>query len=367
MIIYIIALMLSLFFVFISKKIESKKIRILLCFFSAIPFFLVSAIRYDVGTDYLFRYVNDYDVLVNGGKVDNLEIGFKLLVKLCILLKSNYQLIFIISSLIITLFVFYTIYRDSNNAMLSILLYFVGAFFFQSLNMIRQYISISIILFSYKYFLDGKWIKWIGFVVLAAFFHTTSLIFAIINIMIYAINKLLHKDILLNKKIVFALIILLFIAKPFIKNIINFLLSMTRFDVYINSSYNQGDLQIIPFIINLLLYIGMMYIYKKRKDKVTKVDYFFILMQIVALIFVTLGNISYLSIRLVYYFSIFQIISIPHFLTNLKNIYNSKYNIICTVLIILMFSSSLVWTHVLHTTDEILPYKTIFNKEYEFK
>lgn len=367
MIIYILMLAISIFFAFLSKKVKNRKLHILIAIMAALPFAIVSSIRYDVGTDYLYRYVNDYNVLLKGGDVTNLEIGFKLLDKFCILITDNYQLVFALTSLIITAFIFYTIYRDSKNVMLSIALYFIGAFFFQSLNMTRQYIAISMIFYSYKYFLKGNWIKWGVFSILASMFHTTSLIATFIFIISYLLKKIIKKDIFANEKIVLVLIAILFFGEPLIRNLINFLLVQTRFKVYVGSNYDYGDLQIIPFIINLLLYIGMIYIVKKKNEEINDTDRFFITVQAIALIFVTLGKTSFLSIRLVYYFSIFQIISIPYFLKYVKNIFEKKTYIISTIIVVMIFSATVVWTHVLHTSDEILPYKTIFNKKYEFK
>lgn len=367
MIIYILMILMSLTFAFISKKSPNKKLNILFGIISAVPFAFVSAIRYDVGTDYLYRYVNDYNMLLNNKDVNNLEIGFKLLDKLCILITDNYQLLFIITTIIITSFIFYTIYRDSKNTVLSILLYFLGAFFFQSLNMVRQYISISIILFSYKYFLDKNWIKWCICIISAVLFHTTSLVFAVITLILYFIKKIFKKDILTNEKVVFIFVTIIFLGGPALKMLVNFLLAQTRFVVYIGSGYDYGDLQIIPFTINILLYIMMIFIKKKKNTIENTTENFLIDMQAIAIMFICLGRTSFLSLRMAYYFSIFQIISIPYFLDYVKDIFGKKIYKIGVFIIIIIFSVILLWTHVLHNSDEILPYKTIFNKQYEFK
>lgn len=367
MTIYIPMLIISLLFSFLSQKVKSKKVYILMAVMSALPFAIVSSIRYDVGTDYLYRYVNDYNVLLKGGNVKNLEIGFKLLVQFCILITKNYQLLFVLTSCIITAFIFYTIYRESKNVPLSVALYFIGAFFFQSLNMTRQFIAISILLCSYKYFLNKEWIKWSIFVILAVLFHTTSLLLAVANIGTYIISKILKKDIFVNEKLVLILVALLFFCEPILRYLINFLLTQTRFGVYVGSKYDYGDLQIIPFIINLLLYIGMIFILKRKDDEINDTDKFFITMQAISLLFVTLGKTSFLSIRLVYYFSIFQIISIPYFLKYVEKIWGKKVYITSIVIVVMILSLSVTWTHVLHTSDEVLPYKTIFNKKYKFK
>lgn len=366
MTIYIPMLIISLFFTFLSKKVKNRKVYIGLAIASALPFAIVSSIRYDVGTDYLYRYVNDYNTLLKGADVKNLEIGFKLLVQFCILITKNYQLLFVLTSCVITAFIFYTIYRDSRNVTLSVTLYFIGAFFFQSLNMTRQYIALAILLFSYNFFLEKKIVKWCIFVLLATLFHTTSLLFAIINIGIWIVMKKLKKDICLNEKIVLILVAVLFFGEPILRHLINFFLILTRFGVYVGSEYDYGDLQVIPFIINLLLYIGMMFIIK-RKEEINNTDRFFIIMQATSLLFITLGKTSFLSIRLAYYFSIFQIISIPHFFDYVKKIWGQKVYLVLVLIIVSILSVSVTWTHVLHTSDEILPYKTIFNKNYEFK
>ncbi len=196
-------------------------------------------------------------------------------------------------------------------------------------------------------------------------FHTTSIVFAISSIVLILIDKITGKDICINWKLVLIIIIGLFFLEPLIKNIIYFVLKITRFKTYIGSQFDHGDLQIIQFIINLLLYIGMIIIIN-NKD-INNLDKFFVNMQVLSLIFLILGKTTVLSVRLVYYFSIFQLISIPYFTNYIKTIWNNKKRIIAICVIIMIFSSSLVWTHILHTSDEILPYKTIFNKNYEFK
>jgi len=73
MIIYILMLLISLLFSFVAKKTENTKSRKILAVTSAIPFAIVSAIRYDVGTDYLYRYASNFNVLLKGRDISNLE------------------------------------------------------------------------------------------------------------------------------------------------------------------------------------------------------------------------------------------------------------------------------------------------------
>lgn len=362
MLVYIIMLVLSVILSMVAQKYKNnKKIYVLFAIFSAIPFIIVTAIRYDVGTDYFYRYIYDYNLLQAGQKVTNLEIGFKFIHKIALLL-NNSQLIFVISAIFITSFIFFTIYRDSKNPITSIILYFIGAFFFQSLNMVRQYMAMSVILCSYKYIINREWIKFSICMITSILFHVTSIIFIAIILLIYLINKIMKKNIHVDIRIVIPLILLLVLCEPVIRNLIYFVLSGTRFKTYINSIYDHGDLQIIPFTINLTLYLWMIYITKKYKNNdISKIN-FFINMQIFALICIALGKTSMLALRLAYYFSIFQIISIPYFLNKIKKISKKEYMAYLTIIVII-FSSSLLWTHVIHNADEVLPYKTIYTKD----
>lgn len=88
MIIYIIMLALSILFAYVSTKVETRKEKIISITLSILPFILVSGIRYDVGTDYLYRYLPNYLIFVHGGFISSLE-------------KPRYVIIFIILVLIL--------------------------------------------------------------------------------------------------------------------------------------------------------------------------------------------------------------------------------------------------------------------------
>ena len=363
MIVYLLMLMISIFFASFIKRKKSinDKVAIVL---SAIPFFIVSAIRYDVGTDYMFRYTRDYMHILANIKVDDLEIGFKFLYKICVFTKSS-QSIFIITSLITTYFIFKSIYRNSKNIKLSILLYFIGAYFFQSLNITREYMSISLCFFSYKYLIDEKYIKWTIFSILALSFHNISIVFIFLSLMVYIYNKFFGKSKwILNYKYAVLTIIFIFVFGPIIKNSIFSFISFTRFSVYIDSQYDYGDLQIISFIINSFVYIFILYAFN-QKENLNNEDKFYICIQFLGVIFIAIGRYIYLSNRVSYYFTIFQILSIPYALSILKNKIKFKNYKLLKSLIIISYVLSISWTHIIHNNDEILPYKSIFFENRE--
>lgn len=107
--------------------------------------------------------------------------------------------------------------------------------------------------------------------------------------------------------------------------------------------------------------------------------------QALALIVMILGVCHMLFIRTALYFSIFQVISVPYYIskiptteiiTDLKKITKNKFKFnrlekymkkIVTAVVILCFIFAFTRTNILVNTNEVLPYKTIINKEIEIK
>ena len=85
MYIYIITFLITILLVWLAEnKAKSRKNKIILLILAVVPMFFISAIRYNVGTDYEKRYVADYYTLLEGKNVGNLEIGFKAIDYLCL-------------------------------------------------------------------------------------------------------------------------------------------------------------------------------------------------------------------------------------------------------------------------------------------
>lgn len=378
--VYIIMLLISLLFIYLSEKNRKKSLKIIFYIAAAIPFILVSALRYDVGTDYFYRYVPNYNQMAKGLDVPNLEIGFKLLINLCLIFTKDYQILFAITSIITISLFMYAIYKNSKNKLLSVAIFFLGGFFFQSLNILRQYMAIGIIFFSYRYLLNKKyWIFLIG-VVLAFFIHSTSII-----CLIFFLLK--DREIFgLRNIIIFSLVILI-LGTPII-NIIENALSNTRFNVYFENKYNIGDVKILTLLSSCFLYLFMyaLYIVKKKNDKLTKEDIFYINVEGLTLIFIILSSKFFLFFRIAYYSMIYLIISLPYFIytTDKEDIFNFYIEIIKKFIkkdihvnnkikenftkllftfIIIFFITTISYTNIFHNDEEVLPYKTIFERE----
>ena len=349
---YILMLLFSVVMLLIAQKFKDNKIvKITAYILGALSFFVVSAIRYDVGTDYFYRYAPDYIKLGQGIDVTNLEIGYKAIVSICLLITKDYAIIFAVTSAIIIGLTFYTIYKESPYPVLSVIIYFGTGFFFHSLNLMRQYIAISIVLYSYKYLIKKEYIEFILCIILACLMHSISLVFIIAIL-------LCDREVFDLKRTIIISILLLIFGKYIWHYVIDLIVNHTRFAVYIGSKFDKSKLRIYDIIFNAILYIIIYYLYKHTKEK-GRTEKFFLNMQACSLFFMILASTMYLLFRFSFFFGIFNIISIPYFLE--KSDIDKKKKIAVLVILIITLCGYITKTNIIGNTDEVKPYKTIFN------
>ena len=375
MYIYIITFLITILLIWLAEnKAKSRKIKIILLILAVVPMFFISAIRYNVGTDYEKRYVADYYTLLEGKNVGNLEIGFKAIDYLCLFFTKEPYLLFAITSLIILAIIFEVIYKKSSNRILSIIIFFLGGYFFATLNIIRQYISVAFILLGYQFLMnENKKKAYIGFVIcaiLAFFMHSSSIICFIII--------LLTKKNIMDARWVIPLSILILILNKNIMVILTPIIKNTRFNVYLTGKFTTGELSILQIVENLIIYLAMYFSYyfeKKQGKELDKQGITLLNIQGLALLLTVSGVIHTLFIRMAIYFVAFQIISIPYFFNILqfntitdkinkkfkKNLKTKTVEIIIYSCIVLGFSAMFIYTNILNNDNEVLPYKTIFS------
>lgn len=375
MYIYIITFLITILLIWLAEnKAKSRKNKIILLILAVVPMFFISAIRYNVGTDYEKRYVVDYYTLLEGKNVGNLEIGFKAIDYLCLFFTKEPYLLFVITSLIILAIIFEVIYKKSSNRILSIIIFFLGGYFFATLNIIRQYISVAFILLGYQFLMsENKKKAYIGFVIcaiLAFFMHSSSIICFIII--------LLTKKNIMDARWVIPLSILILILNKNIMVILTPIIKNTRFNVYLTGKFTTGELSILQIVENLIIYLAMYFSYyfeKKQGKELDKQGITLLNIQGLALLLTVSGVIHTLFIRMAIYFVAFQIISIPYFFSILqfntitdkinkkfkKNLKTKTVEIIIYSCIVLGFSAMFIYTNILNNDNEVLPYKTIFS------
>lgn len=371
MIVYIGMLIISLLFTFLFTKTEKKTTKIIYCILAIIPFIVVSSIRYDVGTDYFFRYAPNYDMIRDGENIDSLEPLFVLLIRICLLFSKDYIALFVVTSIIINSLIMLTIFKYSKSPVLSVAIYFLGSFYFQSMNLVRQYVAMAILLIAYRIlFIDKKKYLYIIFIAIATLFHSMSAVFLI--------SLFLENKEIKLKHCLIAIALILLIGGQ-IGNIVDFVVintplnEITNIAKYVRYFKMGGNLSISAITVEIVVYV---YIYimfekiKKKNDMVEKEAIFFLNMQTLTLL-CTIMNIHFgLFFRIALLFSMFQIISIPYFWIKNKDeqLEIFKFTIkngatIITVFVLCIMSARMIFSNVIKGSDEVLPYKTIFEIE----
>lgn len=378
MIVYIVMLLISIIFIFLASKLTKKWQKVICYILASLPFFLVSAFRYGVGTDYGKRYMYSYDVLGKGENRNlNLEPGYIILAKLCLLISTEYYTIFIVTSAIIVGFFMLTIFTKSKNPLLSVIIFLLGGFFFDSLNIMRQYLAMSLVVFGYRFLLGKKryWILYVMCVLLATSLHSTAIIMLVL---LFFPKKMLSSYLWVLPSVVAVLLL-----NENLFTILAMVIEDTRFAQYLTGQFAQGEVSFLFIGENLVFYLFMYYIYRKNKKtgNISSEDILYLNVQACALLAMCAGTCHMLFIRIALYFSVFQVISVPYYISkmpakeiveDIKKITFKKLDLskfekyfqkAMTVLVVLCFIFAFTRTNILVNTNEVVPYRTIFNKE----
>ena len=200
---------------------SSRNTRVLCCLLAALPLFLLSALRWDVGTDTWHTYTPEYLVMMSETRelspeeeqiilndyrrlakrdfgysdeqisaitykdafgffsqtYKHTSPGFQLIEHGLIALNADVQWLYVVTSLIIMAFVFASIYWQSKDMALACLFFVITSNYFLALNIVSQYMAISVCLFACMYAEKQKPLPFFLLVFLAASFHTSALVF----------------------------------------------------------------------------------------------------------------------------------------------------------------------------------------------
>ena len=119
------------------------------------------------------------------------EPGFTLLNYFIAQITDNSQVLIFLCACIINLSFVLFLYRYSNDFTFSLFLYVTGGTYFSSMNVIRQYLAIAIILFGFKYLLTQDLKRFTPFVLIAFLFHKSAVIAFIFYFLTLNLRKVL--------------------------------------------------------------------------------------------------------------------------------------------------------------------------------
>lgn len=338
---FLISIILSIFTFNIEKPFDKKsKKQIFFAILSAIPLISLIAFRYGVGNDY-FSYVEYFN---NSLHIHYLEFGFDLIVTMIRQFTSNSMWMFLVFSIIFIYVIYKSIYEQSYNPTLSILIFLCSPYYFEFFSGMRQMISVSLFLLSIKYIKNRKILPFLIINIIGFLFHTSSIVF-------------LPAFFLYNKKMNFKTAIISFIVillfRSYLAEFINNVVLMTDYSKYFDSSFDNGHFGIVTLIVPLFIYMFSMFFYTNG-DKNYR---FYCNLMFIQVIIVLFQDLIPLITRIGWGFGITQVILIPYSFQYIKSQKNRVY--------IFVFISLLYFIYLYNMRfsggGSLIPYKWIFD------
>lgn len=341
-----------------AKKLMIDKIgfkRSLLCFLSSLPLFLLSALRYGIGTDYFYGYVPIFQT-INSGHIQNTraEKGYVFLNYIVSRFTDDYQWIFVITSALFVFISFYVIGKYSKSTALSLIIWFLSYNYLSSYSMVRQSLSCAMAMLAIPFLYSGKKsdrLKFIIIILCAATIHTSIALFLVL--------ALLEK---FNPGPVFFAVStgVVFAFRYGIFNVVRLALQKMNLYYFNYFSYaTERSTSNYLMLINIIITIIIIYIDYTNRElsqnaewRITK------WLQFIYIILLPLDGVIILVGRVNLIFSFPQFITLTNAVFNHKRVNERKYFIVS---LIALFTVEYLF-YFIGGSYEVFPYVSIFSR-----
>lgn len=348
MVVYWAACLASIAFTWFATHVKHDKEGVsywlLVTFVSAFPLIFISAIRLNVGADYI-PYYKYYLGILNGAGQGRYEFLYYAVNKLIACFHLSAPWIFGFTAALFLMPVYKRIISDSPYPYMSIFLLLGMTYFFFFLNGMRQMIGAAFLLLSIPFIENRKFIPFLALVLIATGFHTTCIVFL-------AVYFLVYMD--LNPKALMAITLAVFVFGQFFANFINsFLSSMDYYSLYLESTFAQRGQGYVVLAMNILLVVFTTVFFQQNNPRF-KIYYN---LQVVALWASALTGKIVLIDRYRMVFGLASIILVP---MTLNGIENKNTRVICSVAVVTLYFIYAMYTVGVQNSNMVLPYQTIF-------
>jgi transmembrane protein EpsG len=298
--------------------------------------FIVSAFRYNVGTDYAHYY---HLFIHKDGMFEHKELGYTSLVNLLSSLDFNPQMMFFLFSLA-TIALFYKsfkyFFKDNDTLFLLSTLLFIPFFFFLSLNTIRQALAVAIFFYAIRYILNKCFFKYFIYILIAMMFHKSAII--LIPLYFFFGIKLTRYRLF----IICILAMSIFVFNP-VNYVIEFYVgNKLPFYFYFNDEFHGENLNgfgRVIAILNVFLVLLLSLFMNKEKYLESIIFNMVIVFSIIKLLSLDIAIIDRMSI----YFKPAMILFILFTINNvIYKIHNSKHVILIGIFALCLSYTSLV-------------------------
>jgi len=309
-------------------KISSSRVYAYVAIMALIIF---SGLRVNVGVDYS-SYMEIFSKILSGSEII-IEPGVLLLSKLVFILGGNEQAILFTFSLL-TIVSFYRYMSFFSKDILISLLFFLsfGVFFLASLNLIKQYMAISIFAYSLIFLWQRSFLKYIGLIFLAGMFHYSALL-------LMPLYFICHR----TYKIWQYLLILVFILLGV--ELLDVLINFTKYSIYLEESHQEvmsSDRNI--FFIGIYLIISVVVLSTKNMISKFKGSEIFINMSYISLVFILSSFLSDLPNMFFFRFNNYFVIAYLIIVTYYIYLFKNSSRIILTIIFYCLMVSYTIYS-----------------------
>ena len=292
---------------------------------------LFSGFRYFVGKDF-----GTYKIIFeNPNHVGNLSLE-PVWINIANFFRNNHlssQAWFLFTSFIIIYLICFGIRKLSINFYLSVVLFVVGWFYFESMNVVRQYVAISILFAAFYLFLEKKYLLYIIAIFIAFQFHKS----AIIMLPIIFLAKIKYPKWLM----ISAVIITFFTGDKLMLLILDFILELSGTLLGSYASYTLEKVRqmttvntgLLRVFYNLIA-IGILFLSEKINKKHIY-NYIYINLVVFSVLIYNVFMYVQPVMRLSWYMFIFIIVLIPYIL----KCFTLQSRLLIITVIVLVFCS----------------------------
>lgn len=351
MIIYLIACMLSMIFTWFLSKFDYKKNKlqyVLSVLIAALPCILVAGFRYGIGSDY-FSYENIFFTGV--ATKDPLYYSvFNFLVQF---FGGDFSVSVFIVSAVTFLLTYTRLFEDSPHPWLSVYLLFGMTFFFASMNAMRQFLALSILLCALKSLEQNKSLRFFILVAIASGIHLSSIIFCALYF--------LHK-IDFNTRLFVILTPAIFGGIYLLRNnLITLAMALNTYSDFIDNNVTNGMSIAIQCLWQFVLIIigGLVYNKDNLEENNNKYRIYFETQLIALWEYALVSVINPNEImRIIWVFSYSSIIFTPMVIHRIPV---KLARIAVAFIVILGFGIFMYYVIAVNNSHEVLPYCSIFD------
>ena len=327
---------------------------------SAIPYLVVSGIRWDVGTDYFGVYVYMFEGIVVRGEPPSftgIEPGYWAVNKLVWACGQGLVWLMTVTTAITLLFFFLGFYRGSKLPWLSVWLFAGARHFFISMNGIRQYMGLAFVFFGFTFVREKHsfW-KYALCVLAGTLFHVSCIVLLPLYFLKYLrVNPFVGAGLLGG----------VFLARSQILDLIwHILLQVKPFKHYLLANPANAPMTYPEkLLLNLPIFLLAAWFYFRDDNRNDPQFRFLFNMELLLLAVVLLRNIIPEADRFCWSLETAQLLFIPHLIMLEKN---KKLRWVWGAVMVGGYAVFTWWEIVTCLNHGVIPYRCFLNPEIAF-